>query len=219
VGHEFLDDRTVIPLLAPLFQGEWKPYGETLVCTDAIPADAQCLADWWHHPALLKDALGRHAAHLGTSDLRVAASSWSLHYLWSLLAPVTAAASLLQHVFPVLPRQLWVRLNDDGELVHFYFRHLGTHLAGADTAARFGVLVWQHLAPLFALVHRESRLPQKILWGNAARYLGNIYEAALPLSGHAPAVQQDKATLLDTPLWPYGRTNPFFALDRQAWIE
>jgi ferric iron reductase protein FhuF len=209
----------VIPLLEPLFQGDWAPYGEALVCTGDIPRDAQCVADWWLPNGHLKHALCLHAEHLGTSDLRVAASSWSLHYLWNLLAPVTAAASLLQHVFPVLPPQLWVRLDGDGEPARFYFQHLGEARAGTDTATRFGPLLWQHLAPLFELIHCESRLPQKILWANAARYLGNIYKAALPLSGQSPAVLQDKVTLIDSPHWPDGRPNPLFGPSRQVWAD
>jgi ferric iron reductase protein FhuF len=208
----------VIPLLAPLFQGEWAAYGETLACAPQPPADAVPVAALLHDAALLDGVLRRHARHLGVqgSDLRAVASAWSLEYLWALLPPVVAAASVLQHGFPVRAEDTAVSLDEDGEPVRFHIAGEGRALPGTSTAARFDGLLWQHLEPLFDAVSRQSRLPRKVLWGNAARYLELILDEALHLTGHAGPVAADSAALLHSAAWPDGRANPLHARLRKV---
>jgi len=217
----------VIPILEPLFQGAWAPYGETLQCVPQPPARAIPVAELLHNPShLLEDALQRHARHLGVMgqggvagagcDLRAAASAWSLDYLRALLTPVAAAASLLYHCFPVSAEHVAVTLDESGRPVCFHIPNEGTAMPGSSTAARYGALLWQHLDPLFVALSRHTRLARKILWGNAARHLETVFDQALLLAGPAPHVALDRDTLLQSPAWPDGRPNPLHAPRRQV---
>jgi ferric iron reductase protein FhuF len=198
----------VIPLLAPVFQGELAAYGETLACDAQPPGDAVSVARLLDDPAVLADALQRHARHRGCRDLRPVASAWSFNYLEALLPPVMAAASVLQHVLPVLPQQMWVRLDGDGEARSFHIRDEGRPQPGSSTAARYDALLWGHLQPLVEALVRATRVPAKVLWGNVARYVEAVLDQAMPLTGHAPHVVQDREQLLQHAHWPDGRGNP-----------
>jgi ferric iron reductase protein FhuF len=213
----------VIPLLAPIFQGEWAPYGETLACAAHPPPEAVRVADLLADPPRLLALLRLKARTLNMPerDLRAVASAWSMNYLHALLPPVAAAASLLQHGFPVRPEQVWVSLDDaDGDPESFHITALGTPRPGTDTAARYDVLLWTHLAPLFALLTQLTRLAPKILWGNAVRYLEPVLEESLRMSGQSPAVAADLKHLLHRPTWPQPcgelRDNPMFMPPRRG---
>ncbi|MNP97350.1 Ferric iron reductase protein FhuF [compost metagenome] len=213
----------MIPLLAPIFQGEWAPYGETLACAPHPPPDAVRVADLLADPPRLLALLRLKARTLNMPerDLRAVASAWSMNYLHALLPPVAAAASLLQHGFPVTPEQVWVSLDDaDGDPECFHIVELGTPRPGTDTAARYDVLLWTHLAPLFARLTQLTRLAPKILWGNAVRYLEPVLEEGLRMSGQAPAVAADLEHLLHRPTWPQpcgeARDNPMFMPARRG---
>lgn len=208
----------MIPLLAPIFQGEWAAYGEALQCSPQRPADAVVLADLLQQPALLADVLRRHAHHLRAADqdLRAAASAWSLDYLSALLPPVVAAASLLHHRFDVAAEHIAVQFNEYGETTGFHITAEGHGLSGSDTETRYGSLLREHLDPLFAAIHRHTRLTPKILWGNTARHLDAIFDQALQLAGPMPGIAEDRAVLLDRPIWPSGRDNPMHVRQRQV---
>lgn len=200
----------MIPLLQPLFQGDWAALGEALVCSPASPADALAVDALLHDPSVLDDCLRRHAHHLGVDgdDLRATASSWCLAWLDVLLPPIVAAASVLQHVFPAQAASMSVRLGDGAMPLAFHIGHEGLAQPGADTVVRFGPLIDDHLAPLFAQLARRSRVAPKIMWGNLARRLDGIFDVALQRTGHAPHVANDRDRLLHEPLWHDGRTNP-----------
>ncbi len=208
---------SMIPLLVPIFQGEWAAYGEALACAPQPPAGALRVADLVADPALLAGLLQAHARHLRVRkpDLRPVASAWSMHYLNALLPPVTAAASLLQHVFPMAPAQVWLSLAEGSVPRRFHIPHEGQPFPGADTAARYAGLLGEHLAPLFEQLTRLTRIAPKILWGNAARYLEPVLEQGLALSGHAPAIAKDLQYLLHQPRWD-GEDNPMFAVQRKV---
>ncbi|WP_084267923.1 siderophore-iron reductase FhuF [Azohydromonas lata] len=200
----------MIPLLAPIFQGEWARHGESLQCSSRRPADAVVLADLLHGSGLLTPLLRRHARHLGVAgqDQRAAASAWSLRYLWALLLPVVAAASLLHHRFEVGAAHIAVRFNEHGEVAGFHISQQGQALPGSGTALRYESLLHDHLDPLFAAIHQHTRLATKILWGNTARHLETIFSQALRLAGPVPGLVEDRTALLDRPAWPDGRDNP-----------
>lgn len=206
----------MIARLEPIFRGDWAPYSESLACTPCPPADALRVADLLGDATLLAGLLRRHALHLGCSDLRPVASAWSLHYLWALLPPIVAGASLLGHAFPVRPEEMHVQFDADGEALRFHVSDEGCPRPDADTAARYDALLWQHLDPLFTALSRLARVAPKILWGNAARYLGSIFEQGLALSGRAPCIVRDHDQLLERPTWPDGRINPLHTPRRQA---
>lgn len=203
----------MIPLLAPLFPAEWAAFAEPLQVCATPPADAVCVARLIDQPQLLARALQRYADELGVHgpDLRAVASAWTLDYVWTLLPGIVAAASVLQHGFAVAAADLYVQLGAHGRAQAFYLRGEGEAQTGLSTAARYDTLLWRHLQPLFAALHQHSRLPRKILWGNAARHLETLLDHALSATGHAPHVAADRAVLLDHAQWPDGRRNPLFS--------
>ena len=208
----------VIPILRPLFQGAWAPLGETLVCTSSPPDEAIPVATLLHEATLIDDCLQQHARHLGVTgaDLRATASSWCFAYLDVLLPPMVAAASVLQHVFPAQPEAMTVRLGGGAVPLVFHIGHEGTAQPGTETAVRFGPLIDDHLAPLFAALTRQVRVAPKILWGNLARRLDGIFDQALQLTGGAPPIARDRDHLLHAPLWHDGRPNPMHRPQRSV---
>lgn len=208
----------MIPLLAPLFQGEWADYGETLACAPQWPTGAISIVQLSNDDVLLGHILRRYATHLGVTgnDLRAAASAWSLDYLWALLPPVAAAASVLQHSFPMHAGDVAVSLNDVGAPIRFHIIHEGHPMPGSPTGARYDALLEKHLEPLFKAISRQTRLAPKILWGNTARYLEAIFDQALELTGHAEHVATDREMLLQKPIRPNGHPNPLYGRQRNS---
>ncbi|HWW73145.1 MAG TPA: siderophore-iron reductase FhuF, partial [Duganella sp.] len=191
-------------MLEPIFQGDWRPYGDSLshgAPPDGAVAVARLLAD----DALLDMLVRRYAAHLDTDDMRPAASAWSNAYLEALLPPVAAAATLLGHVFPASAADMALTLDEHGAAVAFHIASEGVALPGADAHRRYHALLTGHLAPLFARLARHCRVPEKILWGNVARFLDNLFREAGELSeAAAQLAAQDGAALLGQPQQPDG---------------
>jgi ferric iron reductase protein FhuF len=193
----------LIPLLKPIFQGALAPLGERLQCAQTHPGDAVRIEDLLQADALLA-LLQRQAGFRRStdSDLRAVASAWTLEYLGVLLPPVVAAASVLQHVFPMAASQVWVQLDGRGSPLVFHIRNVGESRAGASTAQRYEGLLWLHLQPLFTALGDLTRVAPKILWGNAARSLEPILDQALALTGGASTIFRDMEQLLRSPDWP-----------------
>ena len=214
----------MIALLTPIFQGEWRQYGESLVHSPTIPTDAIQVSQLIQVPALLKHLVQLHAKKWETEDLRPAASAWSCSYLDALLPAVATAASLLQHFFPASADDIAVRFNhqaQDGTTKDFHIRSLGTSLAGNNTLKRYDALLNNHLAPLFEQLHQQCGVAKKILWGNVARYLDNLFREAGDLVKGTPAasiLRQDREELLCHPQWSDGRTNPLYTRRRDVQI-
>lgn len=210
----------MIALLEPIFRGELAPLGEGLQCAQCVPADALRVADLLQSGSRrLAETLQKYARFRGSPgpDLRPVASAWSLEYLAMLLPPVVAAASLLQHVFPVAAAQTWVRLDDHGAPAGFHIRTLGDSSRGTDTAQRYAPLLWQHLAPLLSALSDLARVAPKILWGNVARHLDHLLDKGVALTGGAPQVVQDRAWLLHSATWPaQPGVNPLYGRQREV---
>ncbi|MFM9926619.1 siderophore-iron reductase FhuF [Variovorax sp. H27-G14] len=196
----------MIALLEPLFRGDLAPHGEALQCAPHPPAGALRVADLVRSPDLLGRVLRQHAAHLGVAgaDLRAVASAWSLRYLGTLLPPTAAAASVLQHVFPMAADQVWVRLDAHAHPLSFHIRELGRPQRGASTQARYSALLREHLEPLFSALRHLTGIATKILWGNAARNLEPVLDQALALTGGAAPIANDRQQLLHNPAWGAG---------------
>jgi ferric iron reductase protein FhuF len=200
----------VIPLLEPLFPGELAVHGEKLQCADAVPPGALRVADLAQSPAPLADVLQRNARYRGVAgtDLRAVASAWSLEYIAMLLPPVMAAASMLQHVFPVAAEHTWVRLDAHGGPASFHIRHMGRPL------------LWQHLAPLFEALAGTTRLAPKILWSNTVRLMEPVFDVALAATGGAPSILRDRQLLLHSATWPNElRPNPLHGRERSHPVK
>lgn len=211
----------MIDILLPIIPKEWAAYGETLAYHHQPPADAVSIAELISNADLLSSILHGYAAYLGTTnDLRPVVSSWSQAYLQALLPPTVIAASVLKHVFPMRPPELFVQFSEHGKPLCFHIAAKGTLLPQADTAARYDSLLWQQLEPLFTQLSRKSRLPMKVLWGNTARQFESILTTLLKLSGDAADIEQDSQLLLHQPFWGSGsasRENPLYP--RQRWIS
>jgi ferric iron reductase protein FhuF len=205
----------MIALLEPLFQGEWAAFGASLSCEPA-PADAIGLDRLLADPALLESVLRRHAAYQGCDDMRPVAATWALNYFWMVLPPFVAAATVLQHRFPLAPDAVALTLADDGLPARLYLPHEGWALPASPLAQRYDELVWQHLQPVVRAVARQGRVAERLLWGNATRYLNATLEQILRLTADAAHCRQDRDALLLAPLWPDGRPNPLFGRRRQA---
>lgn len=195
----------MIPLLKPIFQGTLAPLGERLQCAATEPRDAVRIEDLLQ-PGVLLALLHRQARFRRCTDrdLRAVASAWTLEYFGALLPPVVAAASVLQHVFPMAASQVWVQLDGDENPRAFHIRNVGESHAGSSTAQRYGPLLWLHLWPLITALVQLTRVAPKILWGNVARCLEPIFDRALALTGGAASIQQDRELLLNSPSWPQG---------------
>lgn len=205
----------MIELLRPLFPGALAPLAQRLHAGPA-PGGAWPGARLLE-PAQLEDLLRRYAAAVwglqepAAKDLRAASSAWVLDTLGVLVPPVAAAASVLGQVFPVGLEGLHLDLAADGRVRGMYLDGIGTALPGAPAAQRYAPLVWQHWAPLFAALEQVARVPQKVLWSNAARHLEAVLEQAVRLAPQQPTIAQDAADLLQAPLWPAAggpRANP-----------
>ncbi|MBP1204385.1 ferric iron reductase protein FhuF [Duganella sp. 1411] len=205
-------------MLEPIFQGDWRPYGDTLSCGSA-PEGAVAVTRLIADDALLDMLVRRHAAHLDTDDMRPAASAWSNAYLEALLPPVAAAATLLGHVFPAAAADMALTLDEHGAAVAFHVAGEGAALPGADAHRRYHALLTEHLAPLFARLARRCRVPEKILWGNVARFLDNLFREAGELSEAAGKLAaRDGAALLEQPLRPDGGRNPLYTRARTVLV-
>jgi len=210
----------VIPILKPLFQGQLAALGERLDLTPELPSGTVRISDLIESEALLTDALQRHAGfwHSDGVDMRPIASAWALQYAGILLPPAAAAASVLQHEFPMAADEVWVRLDQSGNPIRFHIRQPGTTRRGASTALRYEALLDRHLAPLFDALARLTRVSRKILWGSVSRNLEPVLEQAIALTGGSPALEQDRHHLLCSPTWPLDgaapRTNPLFGTRR-----
>lgn len=210
----------MIELLQSVFRDELRPYGEALKLRESEPDADMCIADWLEDASRLDIALSRQAQILGSDDRRPLVSAWTLSYFGTLLPPVVAAATLLNHGFPVGLHQVAFRLNAAGTPSEFSLRQLGQPFHAADPATRYDCLLWRHLQPLIGQLCRHTRIAPRILWGNAARRLDSILALAASMTVHDTkrheAVLQDRERLLLQPLWHDGRRNPLFFPQRRV---
>ncbi len=222
--HESSNSRSpLIPILAPLFQGEWSHHGQGVSCPPHPPpppgGSRHALSMWTSQHGMLLETLTLHARHMGerTQDLRAATSMWSLDYLWLLLPPATAGAILLRHGLPLDPSSCHLDIDVRGAPVQLQMPNSGRALQGdASIQAHLEFLTRQHLSPLFSALHSCAGLPIKILWGNAARIFSDILKAMVDTaSAHGDAttlsdVARHGHALLTAPVWPDLAPNPLW---------
>jgi len=208
----------MLSIFESIFVGEMSVYGETLVGPPLLTARAIPVASLISDRATLNDVLQLHACYLNVrdGDLRPVASDWSLRYLWTLLPPVAAAISVLHHSLPVCAEQIAIELDTCSAPLRFHIEHEGHPACESETFTRYHILLEQHLTPLFGAISDLTRLPKKVLWGNAARYLEIVLDQALLLTENAPHVLADKIALLQASKLPDGRRNPLYAARRKV---
>lgn len=210
----------MIKLLTPIFQGEWEHYGEGLICSETTGNQAHRLADLLDEPEAIDNILMQRARFYDYDDLRPVASVWLLKYVTLLIPPVAAAATVLQHSFPIGPKDISLILDDTAAPVAFVIPHLGESVAGLDTQSRYSCLLKENLEPLISYIATSTRVPAKILWGNASRRLETLLTLAQQWTNapHEAAhrAANDKECLLEHRTWPGGERNPMFGRKRQA---
>ncbi|MFY0479938.1 siderophore-iron reductase FhuF [Achromobacter marplatensis] len=194
----------MIPFLAPYFPGEWRSHGQSLRLGAAGGPPARALLD---DTARLRQTLERYrATQWPGADARAAASAWTLQYLWALLAPAVAAATGARREVPCAAAAMRLMLDGANTPVAFIVAELGPAQPDADTRERYGALVWEHLLPLADGIHAASRLPRKVVWAGAVRYLDALFDA---LRAMGCDVAEDRRLLLETASWSGdGRANP-----------
>lgn len=210
----------MMKVLAPIFRGEWEPYGAALSCAQA-PPQAPTLASLIQQPALLKAVLSDHAHHCGSDDPRPVTSAWSRSYLEALLPPVVVAATLLRHRFEIAPEHIRLEFDAAGAVRRIYLPDQGMPHMSDSFAQRYHALLDHHLAPLFGALAGMSGVSLKILWGNAARYIDSVLLHASPLEpqiGLLGLVASDRHQLLDNPLRANGERNPLYTRPRRATL-
>jgi ferric iron reductase protein FhuF len=193
----------MIALLQPFFREDWRPYAET-VQLGAPPVGGRKAAALLGDPAGLADALARHRHHWSDADPRAVASAWAMSYLWTLLPPVAAAASGARHALPARHDAMWIELDGNAAPVRFHIPELGAPDPGGDVWRRYEALVWHHLLPLADALFHASRLPRKVVWGGAVRYLEVVLKAVETQThgtAASDAVRQDRLALLKHPWW------------------
>ncbi|MBB1593237.1 siderophore-iron reductase FhuF [Achromobacter sp. UMC46] len=193
----------MIALLQPFFREEWRPYAET-VQWSAPAADARNAAALLGDEAGLADALARHRRHWSDADPRAVASAWAMSYLWTLLPPMAAAASGARHALPARSDAMWIELDANAAPARFQIQALGAADPAGDVWRRYHALVWHHLQPLAEALFRAGRLPRKVVWGGAVRYLEVVLKAVETHThgtAASDAVRQDRLQLLENPWW------------------
>ncbi|GAA5003679.1 (2Fe-2S)-binding protein [Actinopolymorpha pittospori] len=165
------------------------------------------------HPAL-RAHLARVAERLGTSELRVAGSIFFQGMAARLWSPALAVALLDRRVLVLDAGLTWPDLAAPGVPLRTAGASAAERGRSPDIAALAhevaDATVTAHLAPLLDAVRREVRLPDALLWGNAASALlgtlGVLGQARPALA--APAAALAAALLGLPPLAGTGTLDP-----------
>ena len=124
--------------------------------------------------ALLADADGvarlvrRFQAAQGEADARATASVWSQWYLATTWPVLIGAALIFEEIPPLTPDAVALALDAECRPVGLELRRPARPAAPAAT---LHTIVFEQSAPLLQAVTRTGRLPQRIVWSNAAAVL------------------------------------------------
>ena len=147
-----------------------------LRCSTAAPSEdgwIRC-ADLLADPQRLRSEIDSTAAGRGTDDPQVAASLYAQSYAFRVPSIAVAAFALGLPIPSTDPMVTAVRLG----------RHRPAEVAILDpscrtmeTAAFVDELLEGHLAPFVAAVRAQTRVGERLLWGNVAASLATIFRA------------------------------------------
>jgi len=205
----------VIPLLAPIFRGEWARYGETLLHgTAASPLDLN-LAELVGKEAIREQLLQAYGSAIRCNDQQATASLFMLHYFEMLLPPAVAVLTLLKHVFPLTLDRTWLRLDAKGQLSAIVIADLGEARLEASTHELYSQLLWVHLEPLILAFAKSGGLASSVLWSHASRRMAPIFDTFITQGAQA-LVGKDLDALLRQQSWPGKTKNPLYRHARTA---
>jgi len=168
-----------LPILAPLFQGEFKQYANIF----RFPAgnNTSLPASVLLEPSFVKEQLELFRPDCDATLHAEVLSEWSKYYFIRILAPVIVANVLLRHALPVCLSELELIFGNDGTVHGFVVEEQGTTITTTDVS-RYESLVEYNLKPLIESWALHFSVPIKILWVNAARYI-NWINVQLELAG------------------------------------
>lgn len=203
---------TGIPALAPLFEGVLAPYAAVLRLP-AADQQARPATDLLH-PSVLDEVLAQYRPDGLHRDPRALLSLWSQYYFLRLLPPVLAANLIMDRALPLELDGMEVIIGDDGLPAAFVLPDEGAPFeTGTSVRARFQVLGERHMAPLINAWTHRARLSERVLWGNAGRYLDWMLTQFQEL-GQPPQVWSPLYDWLNMADDGGGRPNPLYKLYR-----
>lgn len=202
----------MLSFLSPIFQGEWRPYGES------VKVSPQTL----HQPSLhqqlrrneLHQQLQRFALYMGSEQMPAVASIWFLNYVTRLLPASVSALSFFQRKLPLRADQVCLTFNALGEVSDILLQHEGEAQPEASVISRYNDLLWQHLTQLIDWLHQHYQVKREILWSNCILRMEQTLDMLIQ---HAnPMLETEKQQLLHTAVWDEQQQNPLYATTQ--WI-
>lgn len=199
-----------IPVLAPLFVGNFDHYRNVLVLADdprpSFPARDLITTDG------LERLLETYCRFQPGSDRRALVSQWSRTYFVKLTVPTVAANLVLGRQLPVELETLEVILGDDGLVEAFRLPHDGTPFSAAPDGPfeRFRSLITDNFEPLIEGWNGQVKISRNVLWNNAANYFEWLIGAMAGM-GLPEAMLADGRELIDRERQPDGRRNPMWS--------
>ena len=202
-----------LPILAPLFQGEFKQYANIFrfPAGNNTSLPASVLLD----PRFVKEQLALFRPDCDESLFTEVLSEWSKYYFIRILAPVIAASVLLGHALPVRLSELELIFGKDGTVHGFVVKEQGTPITTTGVA-RYESLIEDNLKPLIESWSLHFSVPIKILWVNAARYI-NWINVQLEQAGMDVEICNTVKLLLDH-RYINDNVNPLFGCYRSKRI-
>lgn len=137
-------------------------------------------------------------------------SAWSLDYLWKILPSIIVASCVLKRSLPLSIENIKIRINPLGTIENIMLTDEGIAIPHSSTQLRFSPLIEDHLTPIFKSLNYQFNVPEKILWGNAVRYIKNIFNTLIERLPLIEDIKLDQQTLLTTKRFEDGSYNPLY---------
>lgn len=157
-------------------------------------------------PATLEGIIDRFAAGFGDVDRRAVISLWTMYYFSVLTIGAAIAWLELRRVLPLSLDRCRVAIDPaSGAPTAFILEDLGICTDSAVHQALEPVLR-RHAEPLIAAIAAHGRVAPKLIWGNAASYLGWAIEEAGRVTD--PALAAEGLPVMTDSHFPDGSRNP-----------
>jgi len=202
----------MLKCLNTLFIGDLKPLATPVVCQiDNYDSDMNLDELASSMPKLLVQYKQLHYSN-STSDENTIAlvSAWSLDYLWKVLPSFIVATSVLKILLPLAPENIEIRINNLGTVKDIKLPNEGLVNPNSSTQERYNPLINDHLTPLFDELNKNFKVPKKILWGNALRYIKNIFNTLEQQYPTLTYLKLDREILLTKKFFDDGSFNPLY---------
>lgn len=162
--------------------------------------------------------IDRYAVRYGAADRRAVVSMWTMYYFSSLMIGAAVSWLELRRVLPLRLDRLSLAVDvKSGEPRAFVLSDWGREDEGAHIHEAFHEVIREHAEPLIDAIAMHAGVSRKLIWSNAAGYLGWIVGEVGRLTD--PALTVEGRALLDEPFWPDGWKNPIHGMIRQECGE